>query len=447
MTRRLVLFVFLLTLLACSKPNDPPQEPGPRPGPGQPGEPNNNIELTISTVSPDNAEGGSITITGTGFNSAIDKNTITIGGLLCTIESATTTELKVTLPSGLDQGDHDIVIIANNKTVTKTKAFHMVGWKVSNFAGSGASGGDDGDAATASFKYPIGLTIDNHGNLYVPDLHKIRKVTPQGVVTTIAGGTGKGSTDGIGTAARFNTISAIVIDKNNTSLYVVDQMNFLIRKIDLGTMEVITIAGKEGVLGNTNGIGTAATFSIPYGLAINEANTHLYVGDHANSLIRKIDLTTLEVTTEAGNGTQTSSDGKKLQAGIVNPGSMAFDRNGNLFITEKGGGKVRKMTPDGDVTTIGGDLSVNTSPTHIVADEDNNIYVTYSGMGKIKKYTPAGVESNFAGNNFGTGEEEGGAQTIFFGRPEGIVMKKENGKTVFYVADATKHRIKKIARQ
>lgn len=446
MLQRLAVFIFFLSFLACSKPNDSPVEPGPGPGPGEPG-PNNNVALTITSVSPDNAEGGSITITGTGYNSAIDKNSVTVGGLTCTIESATTTQLKIALPASLDQGDHDITVISNNKTVTKTKAFHMVGWKVTMFAGSGVSGENDGNATTASFRYPTGLAIDNNGNLYVPDLHKIRKVTPQGVVSTIAGGAGRGSNDGIGTNARFNTLSAVVIDKNNSNLYVVDQMNFLIRKIDLATLEVTTIAGTDGVLGNTNGIGTNASFSIPYGLAINAANTHLYVGDNANSLIRKIDLATLEVTTEAGNGTQTSSDGKKLQAGIVNPGSMAFDKDGNLYITEKGGGKVRKMTPAGDVTTIGGDLSVNTSPTHIVTDEDNNIYVTYSGMGKIKKYTPAGVESNFAGNNFGTGEEEGGAQTIFFGRPEGIVMKKENGKMVFYVTDATKHRIKKITRE
>ena len=86
-------------------------------------------------------------------------------------------------------------------------------------------------------------------------------------------------------------------------------------------------------------------------------------------------------------------------------------------------------------------------PTHAVLDDDKNLYVTYSGMGKIKKYTPAGVESNFAGNNTGTGEEEGPAQTVFITRPEGIVIAKENGKTVFYISDAYNKKIKKIVKE
>lgn len=444
MIRKVGLISCMLFALACSKSggnNSPDPDPGDPGNPGNPG----NVTLSITTVSPDKAESGTVTITGTGFNNTASLNEVRFGTFTAPITSASTTQLVVNLPADLPQGDHDITVFANNKFVTKVKAFHFISWRVSTFAGTGGTGGLNGPGSTATFQWPTGMVLDNNGNIYVTDLNKIRKITPQGVVSTVAGAAGRGSVDANGENARFNSVTSIVRDAAG-NLYVADQMNFTIRKI-APNGEVTTIAGKAGEFDNKDGIGANARFSMPYGLAINNAGTHLLVGDHNNHVIRQIELATNNVTTIAGNGQQTSSDGKGLQAGIVGPGSMVFDKDGNLFITEKGGGKVRKMAPDGTVTTIGGSLSVNFMPTHAVLDEDKNLYVTYSGMGKIKKYTPAGVESNFAGNNTGTGEEEGPAQTVFITRPEGIVITKENGKTVFYISDAYNKKIKKIVKE
>lgn len=432
-------FLFWLCLAACFACGK--QQPStPVPDPGQ------ETTLTITTISPDRAETGPVTIKGTGFSSTIAGNEVRFGTLAATVKSATATQLEVDLPPAIVPGEHDVTVKIKTRTATKVKGFRLHGWVVSTFAGTGAWASDDGPADKATFRQPTGIAVDPAGNFYVPDLHKIRKITPQGVVSTIAGGNGKGYVDGTGTNARFNSITSIVLDKAN-NLYVVDQMNFLIRKITPAGV-VSTVAGTVGVLGKKDGIGTNAAFSVPYGLAIDAAGTHLYVGDQANHRIRKIVLATREVTTIAGSGEQTSKDGNGLKAGIPSPGSMAFDVDGNLYLTEKGGGKVRKMAPNGDVTTIGGDLDVNSSPTHVVVDEEKNVYVTFSGMGKIKKYTPAGVESNFAGNNTGTGAEDGPAQVVFFQRPEGIALVKDQaGHPVFYIVDALRHKIKMIRKE
>lgn len=435
-----------LFVLACKKNgNDAPPPPGGDPnGGGNP--PPANTALTITSVSPDSTENGPITITGTGFNTTANLNGVQFGSYSATVKSATTTQLVVDLPANLPQGDHDVIVVANNKTVTLVKGFHLIGWEVTHFAGTGATGSHDGPVATATFRQPTGLAVDAAGNLYVPDLHKIRKITPQGLVSTIAGGEGRGSTDGNGTAARFNFVSSIVLDAAG-NMYVADQMNFTIRKITPGG-DVTTIAGLAGEFGYADGVGDKARFSAPYGLAIDATNSHLYVGDTGNDRIRKIELATGTVTTIAGNGEGASVDGVGLQAGIPSPGSMAFDKDGVLYITEKGGGRVRRMMPDGTVTTVGGYLSVNDGPTHLVADDNRNIYVTFSGLGKVKKYSPAGVETNFAGNNIGTGEEDGPAQTIFFKRPEGIVIVKDSeGNLIFYIADSVNKKIKKIIRR
>ncbi|WEK36978.1 MAG: SMP-30/gluconolactonase/LRE family protein [Candidatus Pseudobacter hemicellulosilyticus] len=438
--------VCCLLLFACSKPGDPADpDPGPGPGPG-PGPDNGNKELTITSVSPESAEAGILVIKGTGFNATASQNLVSIGPHTTVVENATTTQLDITMPASLPQGDHDITIRANSKTVTKTKAFHRIGWLVSNFAGTGVWDQTDGPAATASFRWPSGLIMDNAGNLFVTDLHKIRKITPQGVVSTVAGGNASGFRDGDAANARFNTLNALVMDANR-NIYVADEMNHVIRRIS-ATGVVSTVAGKSEEFGYVDGIGTDARFAMPYGLALNAGGTHLYVGDHMNHRIRRIELANSKVTTVAGDGQNAHRDGNGLTAGIPSPGGITFDSDGNLYIAEKGAGYVRKMTPNGDVTTIGGNLSANTAPTNIVIDKDKNTYVAYSGTAKIKKYTPAGVETNFAGNNFGTGEEDGDAQVIFFQRPEGMVLQQDaQGKMTFYVCDALRKKIKKITKE
>ncbi len=181
-------------------------------------------------------------------------------------------------------GNFYVVDITNNAIRKITPA-----GAVTTFVGTcGVTGSADGTGATASFRNPVGLTIDSTNNLYVTDAgnHTIRKITPAGVVTTIAGTAGvSGSTDGTGTAAKFNDPEYITIDANG-NLYVTDSGNHTIRKITSAGV-VTTIAGTAGSSGSTDAVGSAARFNSPEGIAI-DSSGNLYVADYGNKVIRKI---------------------------------------------------------------------------------------------------------------------------------------------------------------
>jgi hypothetical protein len=157
---------------------------------------------------------------------------------------------------------------------------------VTTLAGSGTVGSSDGTGTTASFNKPYGVAVDAVGNVYVGDRgnHLIRKITPVGVVTTLAGSGTAGFTDGTGTAASFNNPCHLTVDANG-NVYVADYGNNAIREITPAGV-VTTVAG-TGTIGSTNGAALSATFYNPTGIAI-DASGNLYIADGSNQLIRKI---------------------------------------------------------------------------------------------------------------------------------------------------------------
>lgn len=447
--KKLFVAVSLLGILSCSKKGGGPEDPGGNPNPNP--DPGNNTELTITTITPNSSERVPVTITGTGFNTTAAQNSVHFSGMPGVVTNATATTLTVTLPDNLNAGDHDVRVGAKGKNVTKVKGFHLVGWIVSNFAGIGPTGTGqvDGAADVATFAQPVGMVVDNAGNFYVADQHKIRKVTPQGVVSTFAGSGSAGAIDGNGENARFRFITSLAIDAAN-NLYVADNFNHTIRKVTPGK-EVTTIAGKAQIAGDIDATGENARFTFPYGVTVDPTGQFLYVGDNGNDVIRKINLATKEVAVVAGDGTRVRKDGNGVAAGIPGPGNLAFDADGNLIITEKGAGMIRKMAPDGAVTTIGGfnaQQDVNIMPVHLTFDNAKNIYVSFGGGREIRKYATDGSWVNFAGAWVGPDEEFGAANAVQFGRPEGIVLKEDaQGNKVFYVVDSHKKRIKKITKE
>jgi serine/threonine-protein kinase len=220
---------------------------------------------------------------------------------------------------------------------------------VTAIAGSGKVGSADGTGTAASFNLPSALALDAANNIYVADAanNLIRKITPAGVVTTIAGNGAIGSADGKGPAASFNFPQGIAVDASGI-IYVSDTGNDLIRKITPdGT--VTTFAGKIAA-GNINAIGAAATFNIPQGLAI-DAVGNLYVADAGNNLIREITPGGV-VTTFAGSGQAISYDGTGTGASFDFPNSLAISASGNLYVTESYSNNVSKITPGGKVNSI-----------------------------------------------------------------------------------------------
>ena len=281
-----------------------------------------------------------------------------------------------------------LIYIADTGTHT-IKKINSSGVAIIIAGSAGANGGADGAGANARFNNPTGIAVDSAGILYVVDQgnHCIRKITPDGMVTTLAGLIGlSGSTDGTGTAARFNNPTGIAIDASGY-LYVTDTNNHTIRKISqLGA--VTTLAGKAGISGYLDGAGDKASFLWPKGIAVSLSG-EIYCTDQ-NSDIRKITQGGV-VTTYAGSLTWGCIDGNGVDSAFMYPQGIAADGAGNLFVADTSSSTIRKINSTGSVTTIGGtpfksgysdgtgaDALFN-NPVGIAASTNGQIYIMNSG--------------------------------------------------------------------
>lgn len=244
-----------------------------------------------------------------------------------------------------DAGDHTV------RKITPAGVVTTLAGKAGSFGSSDGSGGSGG---TARFFAPLGITADSGGNLYLSDTgnHTVRKISAAGTVTTLAGKAGEGGgTDGVGTAARLSNPYGIGMD-NNGILYVIATAGNTLRKIATdGT--VSTLAGKEGSNGMVNGSGSAASFLVPFGLAVDTRGENIYVCDHGNHAIRKVTSSGV-VTTLAGTGSAGSADGTGTAASMRFPSAVAVDANGTVFVADTDNQSIRMITSAGVVTTIGG---------------------------------------------------------------------------------------------
>jgi len=339
--------------------------------------------------------------------------------------------------------------------------------EVSTLAGA-ERGFADGRGSAARFYYPSDIVIDRAGNLYVTDTHnnRIRKITPEGDVSTLAGGKG-GFSDGAGSAARFYWPSGITIDTAD-NLYVADKNNDRIRKVT-PEGEVSTLAGHEA--GFTDGEGSAAQFDMIRAIAIDAAG-NLYVTGSRHG-IRKITFVSGKIETESRSVAQDDvqtiivstlagsepgfSDGKGSDARFNGPFGITIDAAGNLYVTDVGGSHIRKVTPKGEVSTLAGsgksgfaDGEGSTAqfdvPSDITIDAAGNLYVADSGNHRIRKVTLKGEVSTLAGSGAtgtfsGGGFADGAGSVARFYGPSGIAIDAAGN---LYVADKNNHRIRKV---
>ncbi len=225
---------------------------------------------------------------------------------------------------------------------------------VATLAGSAVDeiGTADGLGKDARFYYPGQLAVDSAGNVYVADTDSstIRKVTRAGIVSTVAGGT-QGSTDGPVAGTKFKFTRGIAVDSSN-NIYVADAGNNTIRKITPGGI-VSTLAGTAGAQGSADGTGAAARFNDPYGIAV-DGSGNVYVADTFNYTIRKITPDGV-VTTLAGlAGSQGSTDATGSAARFFYPDAVAVDSGGNVYVVDTFVQRIRKISPAGVVTTVAG---------------------------------------------------------------------------------------------
>ncbi|HEX8183460.1 MAG TPA: gluconolaconase, partial [Blastocatellia bacterium] len=250
---------------------------------------------------------------------------------------------------------------------------------VATLAGAGRPGVEDGRAQTAAFSDPFGVAVDKRGNVIIADAgesNRIRRITPKGDVVLMAG-SGEGFKDGAPAEAQFNTPSGIAIDKDN-NIIIADTSNNRVRKLTADG-RVTTVAG-SGEAGFKDGPASEAQFDSPLGVAVDKRG-NIYVADSYNDRVRKISDDG-SVTTIAGAGLPGSGDGPAAEALFDTPGGVAVDEQGNIFVADTGNRSIRKVTAQGEVITIAANAQAggDDQPSEIRFSRPVGIAVTHDGF-------------------------------------------------------------------
>jgi sugar lactone lactonase YvrE len=384
------------------------------------------------------------------------ENTITLAGGLAMTGTAdgAGSAARFLFPSDVaTDGANVYVADYPNHRIRKITSMQMV----TTLAG-GTNGELDGMGTDAEFSAPRAVTADAEGNVYATDEGgcTIRKVTPDGYVATLAGirpAIAKigctGSSDGMGSAARFRAPEGIALDSAG-NLFIADRDNATIRKLQPSTNQVTTFAGAAPQPGSTDGMSSTARFSMPAGVVVDAAGDW-FIADQGNATIRKV--TAGVVTTFAGLTSMTgNADGMGAVARFNSPTGAAIDAAGTIYISDKMNHTIRKLAPDGRVTTLAGMAGLKGSsdgigaaasfnaPIGVTVDSSGTVYVADSGNHTIRKVTVDGVVSTLAGAAGTSGNVDGAA--ALFNAPSGIAVDPAGN---VYVADTGNNTIRKVA--
>lgn len=427
-----ILLTILFSIESCKKdhsnqPADPP------------------VQLKVISFSPARAAKDSvITITGENFSTNPNENFVTINDVRATVISATNDVLKVIVP--LHAGTGIVHVQVRGQGASSMTIFQYL-YTVTTLAG-GNLGFKDGAGNVAMFDVPVGLAVDALGNVFVADANnnRVRKVTPDGHVSTWVGDGTATYKEGKGPAAAVNGLAGVAITPN-ADLIIADSYNNRIRKITT-TADVSTLAGND-TTGFKEGKGNAAQFANPYGVAVDAAG-NIYVADTYNSSIRKIDLTG-EVTTLAGNGTYGYQEGTGSAARFSFPSSLAADGAGFVYVADKNNHRIRKISPSGEVVTLAGDGTAGLKdgsgpsakfnfPFAIALGPHGHLFVTDVASHSIREISPTGLVTTIAGNGE-EGFQDGLGPDAKFRFPYGLAV---DGAGNIYVGDGGNYRIRKL---
>lgn len=260
------------------------------------------------------------------------------------------------------------------------------------------SGRDDGIGFAASFNGPASVGVDSAGNVFVADAnnHAIRRITPAGVVTTFAGKPGvAGSNDGACSQATFSNPHGIAVDLAG-NVYVADTDNSTIRLIT-PECRVSTLAGTAGVAGSHDGFGGDAAFSFPQDIATDRLG-NVYVSDINVHVIRKISPDGQVRTLAGAAGVAGNNDGQAGTARFNYPKGIATDRAGNVFVVDSNNYAIRRITPEGEVSTVIGQTEEAMTLPAGVAVRGTSLFLSlYSGATLVRDL-PRFVMTRTAGN-------------------------------------------------
>ncbi len=411
---------------ACSKKNDPSSG-------------NSNTDPVIESIFPSAGRYNSIlTIFGHNFSGKIQQDTVRINGIPAKINTPGTDTIFVYVP--LNCGSGPVTITVNGKKAEGPVFTYYPGGAVSTFAGDGSLGGAN------SLNFPSAVTTDSVGNVYVAEPTRIKKITPAGVISLYAGN-GGGWLDTASAFAKFGYIHGLAFDHHG-NLFVADGNNSCIRKITPDG-HVSTFAG-NGLPGYSDGAGTAAKFWGPAGLTVDPQN-NLYVTDVNNKRVRKITPDAV-VTTYAGNGNFAYADGPASTASFYDPEAIVSDSQGNIYVAENTSHRVRKISTSGIVSTFAGsvynsyhnDVGIKadfSNLTGIAIDQSGNIYVSDNSNVLIRKITPNAVVSTVAGTLATRGFLDGPTETAVFYDPGALTV---DIKGDIFIVDRINYRLRKI---
>lgn len=341
-------------------------------------------------------------------------------------------------------------------TYTPTNTF-------TSFTGTRISGFnlESGSGLASQLYTPETVALDNSGNLYIADKgnHRIRKVTRSGLISTVAGNGQLGSSGdgGLAINATMNQPNGVAVDGSGNS-YLSDTNNHRIRKVNsVGLITTIAGTGINGFSGD-GGQGTQAELDTPGGLALDNAG-NLLIADANNHRIRKLNLSTGVITTIAGNGYGFGGDGGQAANAQLNfPTSVAMDKNGNLYISDTSNNQVRKVTAAGIISRFAGtgfkgfsgdggqaNLAQFSAPGGLTVDVAGNLYVTDQSNNRVRKIALDGTISTVAGNGntASTTTDEGGtALNAALNAPAGVAVDAAGN---MFIADTNNHRVVVVA--
>lgn len=396
-------------------------------------------EVTITSFTEHGKGGGQLVITGTGFSEVLAENIVKVNELQGIVTAATKTSLTVTIPA--KAGDGKINVKTNTRTQTSATDFYY-DWVgvVSTF-----------NYNQPSYAIPNDIVFDSHGTMYISDrqLNKIFKVGSDGVVRDFAGSGDPGQEDGTGTQATFGGPGSMAIDASN-NIFVVDYNNVCIRKITPAGV-VTMVAGDRTRFGTVDGDVSVASFYKPEGIAVDK-NGIIYVSETNAHKVRKIEGNT--VSTLVGNGVSGDQDGTGTDVRLFIPQGLRLDADGNILLAATYNYKIKKITPAGVVTTVAGGpvgfadgASAQAKfnfPRGIGTDSKGNIAVADRDNHSIRYISKKGWVSTLGGINTDAAFVDGTGAAARFCLPENVNIAP-NGDV--WVVDGCEGRIRKIVLQ